>query len=76
MRGIPQLFERLFTVLDDLRRPFEIVCIDDGSTDATLELLRGQRARRSEVRILSFARNFGQHAAVMAGFKAAQGANR
>jgi undecaprenyl-phosphate 4-deoxy-4-formamido-L-arabinose transferase len=71
--NIPALFARLFPVLDACGESFEIVAIDDGSTDATLEALRAQHSARPELRIVSFARNFGQHAAVMAGFEAALG---
>jgi undecaprenyl-phosphate 4-deoxy-4-formamido-L-arabinose transferase len=67
------LFDRLFPVMESLGVPFEIVVIDDGSTDETLARLRAEQAIRPALRVLSFARNFGQHAAVMAGFEAARG---
>jgi len=71
--NIEPLFARLFPVLDGLGEPYEVVAVDDGSTDRTLELLREERRSRPQLRILSFARNFGQHAAVLAGFEASRG---
>ncbi len=71
--NIPHLFQRLFFVLRSLKLPFEVICIDDGSTDETLETLLKQREEYPELVILAFARNFGQHAAVMAGFEHAGG---
>ena len=72
-RNLAPLFARLFPVLEALGEPFEVVAIDDGSTDDTLALLRAEQAQHPQVRVLSFARNFGQHAAVMAGFEASRG---
>jgi undecaprenyl-phosphate 4-deoxy-4-formamido-L-arabinose transferase len=72
-RNIDPLFARLFPVLDGLGEPFEVVCVDDGSTDDTLAKLRAHAAKRPELRPLPLARNFGQHAAVLAGFDATRG---
>ena len=47
--------------------------VDDGSTDGTLAFLREQAARRSDVRYLSFSRNFGKEAAMLAGLEHADG---
>jgi len=71
--NIEPLFARLFPVLDGTGEAYEVVAVDDGSTDRTLEMLRGQRKIHPQLRVLSFARNFGQHAAVMAGFEASRG---
>ncbi|MGE0711091.1 MAG: glycosyltransferase [Planctomycetota bacterium] len=72
-QNLPSLFQRLWPVLDGLDLPFEIIAIDDGSTDQTLDMLLAERRRRPELRVRSFARNYGQHAAVMAGFQTARG---
>ena len=50
-----------------------VVVVDDGSRDDTLELLLDARAANPELVVVSFVRNFGQHAAVIAGFAAARG---
>ena len=71
--NIEPLFARLFPALDSSGEPYEVVAVDDGSTDRTLEMLRAQRRVHPQLRVLSFARNFGQHAAVMAGFEASRG---
>jgi polyisoprenyl-phosphate glycosyltransferase len=52
----------------------EIIFVDDGSSDATAELVRSLRARDSSVRLIRFGRNFGQQSALLAGLEAARGA--
>ena len=70
---LPTLFERLEKVLRGMDRTYEIVFVDDGSSDATPRLLREFAARDSGVRIVEFNRNYGQHAAIFAGFEEARG---
>ncbi len=71
--NIASLFQRLFPVLHGLDISFEVICIDDGSTDKTLNTLLTQQKKHPELIVLTFSRNFGQHAAVMAGFEQARG---
>jgi undecaprenyl-phosphate 4-deoxy-4-formamido-L-arabinose transferase len=71
--NIDALFARLLPPLRALGRSFEVVCVDDGSRDRTLTMLLAQRAANPEIVVKSFARNFGQHAAVLAGFAASRG---
>lgn len=71
--NVHALFERLYPVLEAMDTPFEVVAVDDGSTDPTLALLLQEQKERPGLRVVSFARNFGQHAAVMAGFAEARG---
>jgi dolichol-phosphate mannosyltransferase len=71
--NIPPLTERLKTALSDWGKPVEIVFIDDGSTDRTLDLLREAQARDPRIRIGHFRRNLGQTAAIAAGFRLARG---
>jgi glycosyltransferase involved in cell wall biosynthesis len=52
---------------------YEIIFIDDGSSDSTAEQIRRLRARDSLVRLLRFGRNFGQQSALLAGLEAARG---
>jgi undecaprenyl-phosphate 4-deoxy-4-formamido-L-arabinose transferase len=72
--NVGALFARLLPALRTIGRPFEVVCVDDGSKDRTLEMLLAVRRSNPEVVVRSFARNFGQHAAVTAGLAAARGA--
>jgi len=54
-------------------RPYELIIVDDGSTDDTFERLRGWQIADRRVRVIRFRRNFGQTAAFAAGFAAARG---
>jgi undecaprenyl-phosphate 4-deoxy-4-formamido-L-arabinose transferase len=72
--NLSALHERLSRVLDDLGRTAEVLYVDDGSTDASLTLLREIAERDPRVAVLELSRNTGQHAAVLAGFAAARGA--
>jgi polyisoprenyl-phosphate glycosyltransferase len=67
------LFERLDATVGKLGLRLEIVCVDDGSRDATLELLRARAARDKRIRAISLSRNFGKEAALTAGLEAATG---
>jgi undecaprenyl-phosphate 4-deoxy-4-formamido-L-arabinose transferase len=72
-RNIPALLDRLFRVLSDSGEAFEVLCVDDGSKDGTLRLLGEAAKAHPELKVVSFARNFGQHAAIIAGFDASSG---
>ncbi len=68
--SLPRLFERLFPVLENLKRPYEAIFINDGSRDTTLPLLlQAQKRYPDTVRVIDFNGNFGQHMAIMAGFE-------
>jgi undecaprenyl-phosphate 4-deoxy-4-formamido-L-arabinose transferase len=71
--NVDALLARLLPVLRAAGRSFEVVCVDDGSRDATLAKLLAARSTNPELVVRSFARNFGQHAAVIAGFGASRG---
>jgi len=71
---LPLLCARLYPALDDLRVDYEILFIDDGSSDRSAALLREQFERRPDVtRVILLHGNFGQHMAVMAGFEHSRG---
>jgi undecaprenyl-phosphate 4-deoxy-4-formamido-L-arabinose transferase len=72
--GLPYLFERLYPALDALARPYEIVFVDDGSSDRSVAELREQFQRRPDVtRVVVLARNAGQHLAILAAFEQTRG---
>ncbi|MFZ1106296.1 MAG: glycosyltransferase family 2 protein [Hyphomicrobiaceae bacterium] len=65
--AIPPLIERLLPVLDGLDLDWDVIFIDDGSTDGTLALLRELHARDPRVKAVSLSRNFGKEIAAAAG---------
>lgn len=67
------LHAELKAVLNQLRQPYEIIFIDDGSRDRTFENLLELRKKDKKVKLIRFRKNFGQTAAMDAGFKAAKG---
>lgn len=71
--NIPILYQELRDVLVTLEEDYEIVFIDDGSTDRSLELLRDLQRQDSHIVVVSFRKNFGQTAAMAAGFDYAGG---
>jgi glycosyltransferase involved in cell wall biosynthesis len=71
--SIPALYERLTEELGNLHIAYEIIAVDDGSTDRGFELLRELTARDGRLRVVRFRRNFGQTAAFSAGFDRARG---
>jgi undecaprenyl-phosphate 4-deoxy-4-formamido-L-arabinose transferase len=71
--NIRQFCQRLFGTLDVLSDTWEVICVNDGSTDRTLELLLEEQSMRRGLTVVSLARNFGQHAAVLAGFAQCRG---
>ncbi|HDM09303.1 MAG: glycosyltransferase [Deltaproteobacteria bacterium] len=71
--NVSVLSERLFKTLETVQEPWEVIFVNDGSIDRTLELLLEEQRRRKGLCIVNLARNFGQHAAVMAGFAQARG---
>ena len=72
--NLRELGERLIRTLTAMGRPFEIIFVDDGSTDGSWELLTDlNRQYPQNIRALQFHRNFGQHQAIFAGFQVAKG---
>jgi glycosyltransferase involved in cell wall biosynthesis len=67
------LCERLVPVLDSLGIPWEVVLVNDGSTDGSAGVLDALAARDARLKVIHFRRNAGQTAAMMAGFEHARG---
>lgn len=71
--NIYDLLEELRPVMLSLGEAWELICIDDGSTDGTREILQGLISMHPELRLVAFDRNYGQSSAFDAGFKLARG---
>lgn len=71
--SLSHLYEGFRPLLDSWDRKFEIILVDDGSTDETPQILRELQAQDSRLIIVILRRNFGQTAAFAAGFDRAQG---
>jgi undecaprenyl-phosphate 4-deoxy-4-formamido-L-arabinose transferase len=72
--NLPTLFARLYPVLDRLGRRYEVIFVNDGSADRSMDLLRAQHAARPEVtRVIDFNANYTQHMAIMAAFERVRG---
>ncbi len=71
--SLGELNERLGAVLSSTGRSYEIIYINDGSTDRTQEMIEGFRQRDARVKVIEFNRNYGQHMALFAGFERAGG---
>jgi len=73
--SIQRTYEKIYFVFTKLlsKYHYEIICVDDGSDDGSLKEILNLRKKDHNVRVLSFTRNFGQMAAMLAGLKEAKG---
>ena len=71
--NLPVLYERLVRVLETTEPQFEIVFVDDGSRDGSLDIMRDLAARDARVVVVELARNFGHQIAISAGLDYARG---
>lgn len=71
--NIAQLLQELAPVMRKLQKEWEVLCIDDGSTDGTLAQLHCLQKEFPELRVICFERNYGQSSAFDAGFRLARG---
>ena len=71
--SVHELFQRLFSVMGRVGLSYEIICIDDGSTDRTYKLLLAERERDLRIKPVRFVRNFGKEAALTCGLRLASG---
>src|ERR1700751_3355056 len=72
-RSILPLYDRLTAVLEGFQQPYEILLIDDASTDRSFELLANLVETDARLKVIRLRRNFGQTAALSAGFHEAKG---
>ena len=71
--NLPVLYERLCGVLEKEPESFELLFVDDGSTDGSAEWIAGRAAADSRVKLLRLSRNFGHQLAITAGMDHADG---
>src|SRR5580692_886656 len=71
--SILPLYDRLTMVLESIQKPYEIIAVDDASTDRSFDLLANLVETDARLKVIRLRRNFGQTAALSAGFDEAQG---
>jgi glycosyltransferase involved in cell wall biosynthesis len=71
--NLAPLHDELLILIQQLKEPCEIIWIDDGSTDTSLEVIKGLSNRDQDCRYIGFEKNCGQSAALAAGFQSAKG---
>lgn len=71
--SLPELHRRLQDTLNGIGKPYEIIYINDGSTDTTEVLLEKFHADDKRAKVIEFNRNYGQHMALFSGFEFAKG---
>jgi len=72
--AIPLFYDEAIKMCSLINEQFEIIFIDDGSRDKTLNILRQLANQDGHIHYISFSRNFGKEAAILAGLQSAQGA--
>lgn len=71
--SLPELTERIHAALTGMGKSYEILFIDDGSTDGSFAVIQQLKTRFSTLRAIRFRKNFGKSAALSEGFKAVRG---
>ena len=73
-QSLEELIDRIHATLNPLQAPFEVICVNDYSTDGSWEKLKALKLRFPDtLRIIALAKNFGQHSAIFCGFTYAKG---
>ena len=71
--NLPELYRRVKEVMDSMHKPWELILVDDGSTDGSTEFIRELAKKDEHIRPVIFARNFGHQIAITAGWDYARG---
>jgi polyisoprenyl-phosphate glycosyltransferase len=74
LENVPELYRRVQAVMSALHEPWELILVDDGSTDGSTDAIRVLAQQDKHVRPVIFARNFGHQVAITAGWDYARGA--
>lgn len=70
---LPRFYERVVAVMEGLGEPFELILVDDGSRDTSLQVMRELHERDARVKVISLSRNFGHQIVITAGIDVAEG---
>ncbi len=70
---IPELYRRVVQTMDKTGEPWELICVNDGSRDSSLQLLTQLHEQDPRIKVLDFSRNFGHQIAITAGADFAEG---
>jgi glycosyltransferase involved in cell wall biosynthesis len=71
--SLRELTQKLVSVLTGMRTPYEIIFVDDGSTDGSFQVLKKLHEENRAIKVIRFRRNFGKSAALSVGFREARG---
>jgi len=71
--NVPLLIDRIVNEVDLLDLSYEVICVDDGSSDSTFDVLSSIAAKNKNIKVIKFRKNFGQTPAMVAGIKHACG---
>jgi glycosyltransferase involved in cell wall biosynthesis len=71
--NLPELYRRVKEVMDSMHKPWELILVDDGSSDGSTEVIRELAKKDERIRPVIFARNFGHQIAITAGWDYARG---
>jgi dolichol-phosphate mannosyltransferase len=72
-KNIEVIYSRIKALMQEIKTPFEIIFINDGSTDNTIEKLKNLAQNDKSIKIINLTRNFGHQSALSAGLKMAKG---
>ncbi len=72
-KNVEAIYSRIKALMQEIKEPFEIIFINDGSTDNTVEKLKNLAQNDNSIKIISLTRNFGHQSALTAGLKLAKG---
>lgn len=70
---LPELYRRLTQVMDELKESYEIILVNDGSSDSSLKIMREMHTRDPKIKVVDLSRNFGHQIAITAGTDYASG---
>jgi len=71
--GLEEFFRRVKPVLEGITRHWELIMVDDGSTDGSYQLLQGLRSAEPRLKLIQFGHNHGQHHAILCGLQHSRG---